>query len=100
MHWREWGRWGIIRRNTELTPGGHAMTRAAHPWRPAMEQAETTIRIDGPHASPPDAQGWHVRAGLHFREVELLLDSLEAAGVAEREVQVTTDGTFQVLWRA
>ena len=75
------------------------MTRAAHPWRQAMEQAETTIRLDGPH-SPPDAQGWHVRAGLHFREVELLLDSLEAAGVAEREIQVGIDGTFQVRWRA
>ena len=65
-----------------------------------MEQAEPTIRIDGPHPSPADAQGWHVRAGLHFQEVELLLDSLETAGVHEREVQVATDGTFQVRWRA
>jgi hypothetical protein len=65
-----------------------------------MEQAETTIRIYGPYGYPADAQGWHVRAGLHFHEVEVLLDGLEAAGVAEREIQVATDGTFQVRWRA
>jgi hypothetical protein len=65
-----------------------------------MEQAETTIRIDGAHPSPADTPGWHVRGGLHFREVETLLDGLEAAGVAVREVKVETEGTFQVRWRA
>jgi hypothetical protein len=65
-----------------------------------MERAETTIRIDGPHPSPAATQGWHVRGGLHFREVETLLDGLETAGVAEREVKVETGGTFQVRWRA
>ncbi|MGL4555128.1 MAG: hypothetical protein ACRC33_28515 [Gemmataceae bacterium] len=65
-----------------------------------MRQAETTIRIDGPHRFLSEPQGWHVRAGLHHHEVETILDRLEITGVAEREVEVEVGGTFQVRWRA
>lgn len=64
-----------------------------------MDFAERTIRQDMPHPFPQDATGWHYRGGLHYHEVEAVLDWLELAGVEQREVQVEVDGTFRVRWQ-
>lgn len=63
-----------------------------------MDPNEPTVRIDSAHeARTPD--GWRVEGGLTMQEVEVMLDRLEAAGVAAREVDLLTDGTFQIRWR-
>lgn len=64
-----------------------------------MERIDTTIRIDPSHSITGTPRGWFVRAGLHFHEVETLLDGLEAAGIADREIEIEIEGTFQVRWR-
>jgi hypothetical protein len=63
-------------------------TRAAPLEYGKMDFAERTIRTDAPHPFPADPHGWRSRGGLHFHEVEAVLDWLETAGVAEREVHV------------
>jgi hypothetical protein len=45
-----------------------------------------------------DEQGWHVRAGLTFREAEELLDWLDQVGCPSREVQIDEAGAT-VRWR-
>jgi hypothetical protein len=46
-----------------------------------------------------DAEGWNVCAGLNFAESEALLDWLEAAGFAQREVVLGETGKVTVRWR-
>jgi hypothetical protein len=62
----------------------------------SSEGKDREIRLHGPEEA---RDGWHVRAGLEFWEVEDLLDWLEACGVARREVELTQDHKgFTVRW--
>ena len=62
----------------------------------ANERKERELRLDGPEQA---TDGWHVRTGLDFRQVEDLLDWLEVRGVSRREVELSRDQQgFTVRW--
>ena len=48
--------------------------------------------------SPPKPE-WHMATLHSLTEVEDLLDSLEAHGIATREVTAVNSGTFAVRWK-
>ena len=47
----------------------------------------------------PPVREWQTATLTNLREVEDLLDALEAQGVKEREVVAIGDTTFAVRWR-
>lgn len=49
-------------------------------------------------ARAQSADGWRVRTGLSFREVERLLDWLESQGRTQREVRLDADGVTVRWW--
>ena len=81
-----------------------------NPFR--AERVSPFITLDCAHASedtlsceadvktvfPPDA-GWNVVALSNLRDVEDLLDSLEARCVADRELHALGNSKFAVRWR-
>jgi hypothetical protein len=55
------------------------------------------FRRDGPE---PVIDGWHVRSGLDFRQIEELLDWLEREGIKNRELKISNDHRYFTLrWR-
>ncbi len=73
------------------------MTDLVLPALPATEPAADTLPLAA--ATPAPAAAWQVATLTTLREVEELLDMLEAHGVAEREVVVLRNDRFTVRWR-
>jgi hypothetical protein len=67
---------------------------------PALKPTDPPTEIPPVSATPlPAAAGWQVATRSSLREVEDLLDWLEAHGFARREVVALQDGLFAVRWR-
>ena len=68
---------------------------------PSLTSADTVIgagELVRTVISPRQPE-WHTATLHSLTEVENLLDSLEAHGIASREVQVVNGGTFAVRWK-
>ena len=61
--------------------------------------ADTLCGEEGVKTLPPTGHEWQVCVYRSLGEVESALDSLEACGVAHREVHALANDVFAVRWR-
>jgi hypothetical protein len=61
--------------------------------------ADTICGEDGAKTLPPVGPGWQVKVFRSLADVETALDSLEACGVADREVHALGNDVFAIRWR-
>ncbi len=66
---------------------------------PSADPSADTLSSAVEQTTPPAGPTWTVRTVATLRQVEDLLDSLEAHGVAEKEVIALQDNLFAVRWR-
>src|SRR4051812_36559567 len=71
-----------------------AYTTAADPATETIPGASEVVQT-----SAPTGKIWQTKALTNLRQVEDLLDSLEACGIRERDVQILDESTFVVRWR-
>ena len=84
------------------------IVRADETAAPALAGETTTVGLGEATADTlPTVQGvgqptrtdWHLTTVSTLREAEDLLDSLEAQGIAERELVILGNSCFAVRWR-
>jgi hypothetical protein len=64
---------------------------------PAADTLSTSSEVE--KTTPPLGVAWQTKTLTNLRQVEDLLDCLEAHGVHERDVQILGESTFLVRWR-
>lgn len=68
---------------------------------PPVDPAAETVNgaSDLVQTTAPVGKPWQTKTLANLRQVEDLLDSLEAHGFGEREVHILGESTFAVRWR-
>ncbi len=64
------------------------------PAAETLHDAADVVQTTAPVGTP-----WHTKTLSNLRQVEDLLDCLEASGVEDREVHILGESTFAVRWR-
>ena len=86
---------------TESAPGLRPATVDPFAFPGSLDPAADTLSCGGDMAKtvPAPATDWQSVTLNNLSRVQDLLDSLEAHGVAEREVVTLSDAAFTVRWR-
>ena len=79
-------------------PAGTVDPFAAPPRDASSDTVASALTRTAPPAARPAGE-WHTRVVTSLREVETLLDYLEACGVATRAVDTIGEEGFAVRWQ-